>query len=100
MRLEVSAKDKNGKELFREKKRYFQIGMDTEHYMRYGAWQIKEYFDLSLQPKTTQKERFLMHFEKKTNDATVDVTLTYCLSGKKCDVIYKESKRLTYREGR
>ncbi len=97
MRLEVSATDKQGRELFRERKRYFQIGMDTEQYMRYGAWQIKEYLDLTLQPKSTQEERFLMHFEKKTNEALLDVTLTYCLSGKKCDVIYRESRRLTYR---
>jgi hypothetical protein len=97
VRLEVSATDKQGRELFRERKRYFQIGMDTEQYMRYGAWQIKEYLDLTLQPKSAQEERFLMHFKKKTNEATVDVTLTYCLSGKKCDVIYRESRRLTYR---
>jgi hypothetical protein len=40
--------------------------MDTEQYMRYGAWQIKEYYDLSLQPRSTKSDRFLMHFEKKT----------------------------------
>ncbi len=64
--------------------------------MRYGAWQIKEFYDLSLQPKTVQKERYLMHFEKDTSEAEIEVTVTYCLSGKKCDEIYKESRTLTY----
>jgi hypothetical protein len=57
--------------------------------MRYGAWQIKEYYDLSLQPKSIQRERFLMHFEKKTD--SVDLT-------KKCNVIYEESRELSYRD--
>jgi hypothetical protein len=72
--------------------------MDTEQYMRYGAWQIKEYYDLSLQPRSTQRERFLMHFEKKTEKVDLTVTVTYCLSGKKCDVIYEVVRTLTYRE--
>lgn len=96
MRLDVIAKDQNGKELFRDQKRYFQIGLDTEHYMRYGAWQIKEFYDLSLQPREVQKETFLMHFKKETTRADIDVTVTYCLSGKKCDVIYSKSSSLTY----
>jgi hypothetical protein len=66
--------------------------------MRYGAWQIKEYYDLSLQPKTVRRERFLMHFEKKTQSVNLTVTVTYCLSGKKCDVIYEVGKKLTYRD--
>jgi hypothetical protein len=66
--------------------------------MRYGAWQIKEYYDLSLQPKSIQRERFLMHFEKKTDSVDLTVTVTYCLSGKKCNVIYEESRELSYRD--
>jgi hypothetical protein len=97
VRLEVSARDGKGRELFSDGKRYFQIGLDTDQHMRYGAWQIKEYYDLSLQPKDTRKERFLMHFDKDTRTVDIDVAVTYCLSGKKCDVIYKESRRLTYR---
>ncbi len=96
MRLDVSAKDQDGRELFSERKRYFQIGIDTEGYMRYGAWQIKEFYDLSLQPKTLQRERYLMHFRKDTRSADIEVTVTYCLSGKKCDVVYDEKRTLTY----
>lgn len=96
MRLDVAARDQDGKELFRDQKRYFQIGVDTEKNMRYGAWQIKEFYDFSLQPKTVQKERFLMNFEKDTREAEIDVNVTYCLSGKKCDVIYTEKRTLTY----
>jgi hypothetical protein len=97
VRLDVSAADRDGKELFNARKRYFQIGLDTEQYMRYGAWQIKEYYDLSLQPRDVRKERFLMHFGKTTKTVDLEVTVTYCLSGKKCDVIHRESRRLTYR---
>lgn len=97
MRLEVSAKDQGGKELFTDTRRYFQIGLDTEGYMRYGAWQIKEYQDLSLEPRESKKERFLMHFEKATTRADVNVKVIYCLSGKKCDTVHEESVRLDYR---
>lgn len=88
--------NQNGDELFSDEKRYFQIGVDTEEYMRYGAWQIKGFYDLSLQPKTVQKERYLMHFGKDTHEAEILVTVSYCLSGKKCDEIYKERRTLTY----
>lgn len=96
MRLDVSAKDGGGKELFRERKRYFQIGHDTEGYMRYGAWQIKGFYDLTLQPRSIQKERFLMNFEKDTREVLIESSVTYCLSGKKCDVIHTERTKLTY----
>jgi hypothetical protein len=39
-----------------------------------------------------------MHFEKKTEKVDLTVTVTYCLSGKKCDVIYEVVRTLTYRE--
>ena len=97
MRLEVSASDQGGKELFGETKRYFQIGVDTEGYMRYGAWQIKEYQDLSLQPRESRRERFLMHFKKDTTRADINVKVLYCLSGKDCAVVHDESVTLDYR---
>jgi hypothetical protein len=96
VRLDVIAKDESGKELFRDQKRYFQIGLDTEHYMRYGAWQIKEFYDLALQPKDTRRETFLMHFGKDTTKAEVEATVTYCLNEKKCDVIHAERRSLAY----
>ncbi len=96
MVLDVTAKDKSGKELFTAKKTYFEIGADIDGDMRHGAWQIKQIFDLTLQPKDTKKETFLMPFNKETDEANLDVTVTYCLSAKKCDVIHKYSKKLVY----
>jgi len=97
VRLEVSAKDQGGRELFSETRRYLQIGLDTEGYMRYGAWQIREYQDLSLQPRETRKERFLMHFKKDTSRAEVSVKVLYCLSGKECGTVHEETVALQYR---
>lgn len=96
MVLDVTAKDKAGKELFTAKKKYLEIGADTDGDMRHGAWQIKQIFDLTLQPKDTKKETFLMNFNKETDEANIDIAVTYCLSGSKCDVIHKYAKKLTY----
>lgn len=96
MVLEVTATDQNGKVLFNEKRNYFEIGLDLDGDMRYGAWQIKELMDLSLQPKEVQREWFLLHFEPTTTEATIEVTLTYCLSGKKCDVIERVEETLSF----
>lgn len=94
--MEVTAKDKGGNVLFNDKKTYVEIGVDTDRDMRYGAWQIKELIDLTLQPKDTQKEKFHMIFKPETDRADIEVTVTYCLSGAKCNVVHKATKTLTY----
>lgn len=96
MVLDVTAKDSNGKILFNEQKTYFEIGVDTDRDMRYGAWQIKEVIDLTLPPLQTQKERFLMHFDTDTEEVEVEAKLFYYISGGKGDVIYSVKKKLEF----
>ncbi len=99
MVLEVTAKDpKTGKVLHQEKKEYFEIGLDIEGRMRYGAWQIKEILDLTLQPLRTREERFFFLLPKDTHEALVEVKTYYCIKGSKCDLIYTASKKVVYPE--
>lgn len=96
MVLEVTAKDSDGKVFFENKKTYFEIGVDTDRDMRYGAWQIKEVIDLTLPPLQTQKEQYLIHFDTNTDEAEVEAKLWYYISGGKGDVIYQVKKKLVY----
>jgi hypothetical protein len=93
--LEVTAKD-NGDKEFKETRSYYPIGIDLDGYMRYGAWQIKEMIDLTLQPKATQKERFVFEFDENVSSVGVSVNVYYYVSGKKGDRIYTKTKHLTY----
>ena len=95
MVLEVTAKDNKGK-VYKESKSYYPIGIDLDGYMRYGAWQIKELVDLTLQPMTVQKERFVFAFDKDVTSADVTVNVYYYISGKKGDKIYTKSKHLKF----
>ncbi len=95
----MTAKDpRSGKILHQEKREYFEIGLDIEGRMRYGAWQIKEILDLTLPPMKTREERFLFTLPKDTEEVLVEVKASYCIKGSKCDVIYTESKKITYSE--
>ena len=101
MVLDVTAKnldieDPEKQEIFKASKTWFEIGVDTDRDMRYGAWQIKEIIDLTLPPLQTQKETFLMNFDTNVEEVQIDVTLSYFIKGSKGDVIYKESKQLSY----
>ena len=97
MVLEVIAKDNKGTE-FKETKNYYEIGTDLDGYMRYGAWQIKEIVDLTLQPLSTQKEKYVFEFSKKATSADVIVNVYYYISGKKGDLIYSTKKKLEFGE--
>ena len=94
--LDVTAKDMKGNELFTAQRKYFEIGLDTERNMRYGAWQIKEIYDLTLQPLETETEKFLIRMPNKTKAAELMVDVTYCLYGKECDTIHSFKKMLDY----
>ncbi len=95
----MTAKDHaTGKLLYQEKKEYFEIGLDLDGYMRYGAWQIKEIVDLTLQPLTTRHERFFITFPKEIDAVDLSVNVYYYLSGKKGDLIYQEKRLLIYEE--
>ena len=101
MVLDVTAKniDENDPEkqlLFSEQKVWWEIGKDLEGRMRYGAWQIKEIVDLTLQPMETRKERFLMNFDTDIQTVEIEAKLSYYINGKKGDVIFSEKKVLEY----
>ena len=96
MVLDVTAKDNNGKELFKAEKTYFEIGVDTDRDMRYGAWQIKEVIDLTLPPMQTQKEQFLMNFDSDTEEVTIEVKLWYYISGGSGHVVHSITEKLEY----
>ena len=101
MVLDVTARnlaeqDPEKQVLFSEQKKYFEIGRDLQGRMRYGAWQIKEIVDLTLQPLETQKEQFIMHFDTDIEEVEIEANLSYFISGKKGDVVYSISETLEF----
>lgn len=101
MVLDVTARNLEEKDpekqiLFTGQKTWFEIGVDMDRDMRYGAWQIKEIIDLTLPPQQTQKQEFLMHFDTDTEEVEIEVKLSYFISGGKGDVLYTEKKQFSY----
>ncbi|HEB51526.1 MAG TPA: hypothetical protein ENI89_13045 [Desulfobulbus sp.] len=96
MVLEVTAKDAEGKELYKSDKTWFEIGVDLDRDMRYGAWQIKEIIDLTLPPLETQRETYLIHFDTDTEEVELEVKLWYYISGGKGDVVYSVVRKLEF----
>lgn len=96
MVLDVTAKDDTGKVLFTADKTWFEIGVDTDRFMRYGAWQIKEIIDLTLPPRQTQAAQYLMHFTTETEKVNLEVKLWYYLSGGKGEVVASFNKTLEF----
>ncbi len=95
----MTAKDhESGQVLYHDERKYFEIGLDLDGYMRYGAWQIKEIIDLTLQPLKTQHERFFATFPKGTEKVDLTVNVYYYISGKKGSLIYQVKKLLSYEE--
>jgi len=99
--LDVTARNLNEKDpqkqiMFTAQKNYFEIGRDLQNRMRYGAWQIKEIVDLTLQPLQTQREQFLMHFDTDVEEVELEVNLSYVISGKKGDLVYTTKEKITY----
>ncbi len=92
----MTAKDNDGNELFKNEKKWFEIGIDTDKDMRYGAWQIKEIIDLTLPPLTTQKEQYLIHFDTDTTEVEIEAKLSYYLSGSQGETVYAISKTLNF----
>jgi len=82
--------------LFSAQKNYFEIGRDMDGRMRYGAWQIKEIVDLTLQPMEKQKEQFLLNFDTDVEEVEIEAILTYFINGKKGDVIYSIKETVMY----
>jgi hypothetical protein len=94
--LEVTAKDTEDNELFKKEKKWFEIGIDPDKDMRYGAWQIKEIIDLTLPPLQTQREQYLVHFDTDTDEVTINAKLWYFISGGKGEIVYEETRTLEY----
>ena len=93
----MTAKDiESGKVLHQEKREYFEIGLDIEGRMRYGAWQIKEILDLTLPPLKTREERFFFTLPKDITKALVEVKTYYCIKGNECSLLYTESKEVSF----
>jgi len=82
--------------MFSAQKKYFEIGRDMEGRMRYGAWQIKEIVDLTLQPMQKQKEQFLINFDTDTEEVEIEATLTYFIKGSLSDVVHSVKETLVF----
>ena len=101
MVLDVTArnleeKDPQKQVMFVAQEKYFEIGRDLDNRMRYGAWQIKEIVDLTLQPMQTRREQYLMHFDTDVMEVEIEATLSYYISGKKGDLVYSIKEKLVY----
>lgn len=92
----LAEKDPEKQLMFSVQKNYFEIGRDLQNRMRYGAWQIKEIVDLTLQPMETQKEQFLVNFDTDVEEVEIEANLSYFINGKKGDVIYSLKQTLVY----
>lgn len=82
--------------MFSVQEKYFEIGRDLQNRMRYGAWQIKEVVDLTLQPMQTRREQYLINFDTDVEEVEIEANLSYFISGKKGDVVYSVKEKLTY----
>lgn len=82
--------------MFTAQEKYFEIGRDLQNRMRYGAWQIKEIVDLSLQPMQTKREQYLMHFDTDVEEVEIEAVLSYFVSGKKGDIVYSVKEKISY----
>lgn len=101
MVLEVTAKnlqekDVKKQEMFKATKTWFEIGVDMDRDMRYGAWQIKEIIDLTLPPLQTQKEQYLIHFDTDTEEVEVEAKLFYYISGGKGELVHSVKEQLSF----
>ena len=92
----LAEKDLEKQVMFSAQEKYFEIGRDTQNRMRYGAWQIKEIVDLTLQPMQTRREQYLMNFDTDVEEVEIEANLSYFISGKKGDVVYSVKEKLIY----
>lgn len=92
----LAEKDPQKQIMFTAQEKYFEIGRDLQNRMRYGAWQIKEIVDLTLQPMQTKREQYLMHFDTDVEEIEIEAILSYFISGKKGDVVYTVKEKITY----
>jgi hypothetical protein len=70
--------------------------MDTDGYHRVGAWQIREFIDLTLPPRETTRERFVTELPADTTSADIEVRVIYSPSSKNRLLIHQVTKKLTF----
>lgn len=92
----LAEKDLDKQVMFSTQQKYFEIGRDVQNRMRYGAWQIKEIVDLTLQPMQTRREQYLINFDTDVEEVEIEAKLSYFISGKKGEVVYLTKEKLTY----
>lgn len=92
----LAEKDPNKQVMFSVQKKYYEIGRDLNNRMRYGAWQIKEIVDLTLQPMQTRREQYVMNFDTDVQEVEIEAKLSYFINGKKGDVVYSTKEKLIY----
>ena len=93
----MTATDSLGNE-YADQRVYHQIGLDTDRRWRYGAWQIKEVLDMTLQPTEVRSERVVFVFPKNTASADVNVDVTYFISGAKGEKVFSTSKHIDFKK--
>lgn len=93
----LQEEDAEKQELFKATRTWFEIGVDMDRDMRYGAWQIKEIIDLTLPPLQTETEQYLIHFDTDTEEVELTASLYYYISGGKSELVHSVKERLTYR---
>ena len=92
----LAEKDPEKQVLFAASEKYFEIGRDLQNKMRYGAWQIKEIVDLTLQPLEKKKEQYILNFDTDIENVEIEAKLSYFISGKSSEVVYLVKEQLTY----
>lgn len=92
----LAEEDPEKQVMFSAQEKYFEIGRDLQNRMRYGAWQIKEIVDLTLQPMQTRREQYLMNFDTDVEEIEIEANLSYFINGKKGDVVYSFKEKFTY----
>ncbi len=101
MVLEVTARNPQAQSsdqeiLFTASKTYFEIGRDMQSRMRYGAWQIKDIIDLTLQPMQKAREQFLMNFDTDVEQVEITTTVTYFISGKSSEIVHEHKELIKF----
>jgi hypothetical protein len=94
----MAIKDESKQVIFTAQKNYFEIGRDLNNRMRYGAWQIKEIVDLTLQPMQKRREQYLLNFDTDVTEVEIEAKLSYFINGKKGDVVHSVTETILYEE--
>lgn len=99
MVLEATAITDKGESVPLGKREYREIGLDLDGNQRMGSWQIKEIFDLSLQPGKVVTERFVKELPQGTRSAEVEVRVSIWPDPKTELVVHRVTRRISFGPG-